>query len=330
MFDKTRPMDLGDIFSNTFKLFTKTFSRNIVIATAFLIPVGIIMAYGLDSFFSGMMKFTRNVAENNYLETDPKMMFDLFSNIGMYSFSLVVFSIGYLCAMIGITKVSGSAMNNEQIGLGEAFNKIFSITFWRCLGQAALLYLALTASIFAGIALTIIGASTHLVFLIIIGALGLIAGILIMIYLIFRWYFAFVAIVCDDKEIIASFSKSSFLVEGNWWRTFGIIILISVLVDFAVSIISTPLSFIFMWDFISEYFKMITRGGIHQNDPEVIFRMMESLGFAFGAIIIITTILDALITPLFNVVLYYDLRIRKNDFTDIPSENNLITGDTSS
>jgi hypothetical protein len=50
--------------------------------------------------------------------------------------------------------------------------------------------------------------------------------------------------------------------------------------------------------------------------------MMKSVGFAFGVIIAIASILDALITPLFNVVYYFDLKIRKKDFPEsITPEN---------
>jgi len=105
MFDKTKPMDLGDIFSVTFNLFKETFTRNIVIASAFLIPAGIVMAYGFDSFFSGMMETARTAAENRNEYSEPDFT-NLFANMGIYFFSLLVFLLGYLGAMIGITKVS--------------------------------------------------------------------------------------------------------------------------------------------------------------------------------------------------------------------------------
>lgn len=328
MFSKTKPMDLGDIFSNTFKLLKETFTRNIIIASAFLIPAGILMAYGFDSFFSAMMESARTAAEarNNNANSGPDFTF-MFANMGIYFLSLLVFLLGYLAAMIGITKISWSAMNGERINTGEAFSKVFSITFLRIIGQSLLLMLAVSACIFAGFIMIIIGAGSQLVFLIIIGALTLIAGIALTIYLVFRWYFAFNAIVCEDYGVIESFSKSSFLVEGNWWRTFGIVLLVSILIDFAISIITTPITFIAMWDFISQYFRMIAEGNFNENDPEIIFSMMESLGFAFGIVIIITTILDALVTPLFNVVYYFDLKIRKQDFTDLPSIDNPSPGE---
>ena len=325
MFDKTKQMELGDLFSNTFKLFKETFSRNIVIASAFLVPAGILMAYGFDSFFSALMETARTASENRFEYSEPDYTF-IFSNIGIYVLSLLAFLLGYLGAMIGITRISCRAFEGERISIGDAFNKVFSVLYLRSIGQSFLLSLALSACIFAGIVLIVIGARSKVVLITIIGVLALIGGIVLMIYLSFRWYFAFVAIVGEDKKVIESFSKSSFLVEGNWWRTFGIVLLFSVLVDFAISIITTPVYFIAMWDFISQYFKMMAEGNINEKDPEVIFGMMESFGFAFGVVIIITTILDALITPLFNVVYYFDLKIRKKDFPETISPDNLPGG----
>jgi hypothetical protein len=269
-----------------------------------------------------MMEFTKNAADLANGDFDTELLFDLFANIGLYGFAILVFSLGYLCAMIGLTKISYSVANGERISIGEAFNKIFSVTLLRNIGQALLLSLVVFACLSAGIILIAVGAGTEAIPLIIVGVLALMAGVVLMLYLIFRWYFAFVAIVCEDKKVIESFSKSSMLVEGNWWRTFGIVLLFSVVIDFAISIISTPIYFVAMWDFFSQYFKMMAEGNFNENNPEVIFNMMESFGFAFGVVIILSTVLDALVTPLFNVVYYFDLKIRKKDFPElIVSEN---------
>ena len=54
--------------------------------------------------------------------------------------------------------------------------------------------------------------------------------------------------------------------------------------------------------------------------------MMDSFGFAIGIVIIISSILDALITPVFNVVYYFDLKIRKRDFPEPVASDNLTGG----
>lgn len=325
MFDKSRPLELGDIFSVTFNLFKTTFTRNIIIAAAFLLPAGLLMAYGFNIFFSSMMDIAKSVAESAYINEKPELPLNFFANIGVYALALMAFMLGYLGAMIGVTKISFSAMQGEQISVGEAFSKVFSITYLRCIAQGILISLIMGLCIFIGAFVIGIGAAAQMVGITILGVLTIIAGIFLMIYLLFKWYFAFVSIVGEDNYVFDSFSKSSYLVKGYWWRTFGILLLTSIMVDFAISIITTPLTFILMWDFIMQYFKMIAEGNFVQNDPDMIFKMMESFGFSFGILIIISTILDALITPLINVVMYFDLKIRKNDFPVVNPENNPTT-----
>jgi|SRR5690554_850131 len=317
MIDKTKPMDLGDIFSNTFKLIGQTFSRNLIIAAAFIIPTGIIMAYTMDYFFSDLMEFVRISTEFTEEEIKAQIISKLISNFILVSIAFIIFLLGHLAALIGVTKISWGSINDIRISLGEAFNKIFSDTYWRSVGQILLMSLALYACVTAGIVIIILGSTSDITILKIIGAFGIIAGILLMLYLIFRWYFAFTAIVCEDKKVIESFSKSSMLVEGEWWRTFGIVILFSILIDFAVSIISTPVYFIAMWDFFSLYFQMLAGDYINENDPEIIFNMLESFGFSIGVVVLVSTLLETLVAPVFNVVYYADLKIRKNDYPEL-------------
>lgn len=320
MFDKSRPFELGDIFSITFNLFKKTFSRNIIIAVAFLAPAGLLMAYGFDAFFSSLMETAKESIQSSYEygNTQTQLPANFFANLGLYALAIFAFMFGYLGVMIGTTKISFSEMQGERISIGEAFAKVFSVTLFRCIGQSILVGFVISASIFVGVFIIGLGAASGMIGITILGVLTIIAGIFLMIYLVYKWYFAFVSIVGEDNYVFDSFSKSSYLVKGNWWRVFGILLLTSIIVDFGISIITTPLSFILMWDFIMQYFKMIAEGGMINNDPSSMVKMFESFGFSFGILIIISTILDSLVTPLINVVMYFDLKIRKNDF---PAEN---------
>ncbi len=87
-----------------------------------------------------------------------------------------------------------------------------------------------------------------------------------------------------------------------------------------------------MWGFISEYFGAISKGTF-QDDPSLAFKFLKSFGLSFGIMIIFTTILQTLIIPLFQVAMYFDLKIRKADFiqesTDQISPANDITNEES-
>jgi hypothetical protein len=155
-----------------------------------------------------------------------------------------------------------------------------------------------------------------------VGVLLIIAGVVFLIYLFFRWYFVLIALVNDELGVIDTFSKSSFLIKGYWWRTFGIIILISIAINFAISLISTPVSFGLMWSHMSQYFKMLSNNEQALKNPELFSGLMKSNFSLFGILIILSNFLELLIKPLFKIVIYYDLKIRKNDIIEPSGEEN--------
>lgn len=327
MFDKTKPMTLGDIFSQTFNLVKITFSRNLIIAISILLPVGIIMAYGIQEFFSSFFEAFKNREELDSGNVNYDNVLMLMTSMMWYTFSITLFYLGVLAAKIGITHIGYGAMEDEKITVNQAFKKIFSVTFLRSIGMYLLQILAYAAIFFVAFIILMIALAVDFILLKVLGVLAIIAAVIIVFYLNFSWHFTLVAIAGADKRVFESFSKSALLVTNNWWRVFGIVILISIIVQFAVSVVSTPVSFILMWDFISQYLSAAAKGTMDTQDPTAMFGMMKSFGLSIGLIIMFSSLIEALIIPLFDVVFYFDLRIRKNDFdTPLTTDNTLGEG----
>jgi hypothetical protein len=319
MFDKNKPMLLGDIFSVSFNLIKETIGRNIIIAIVFIVPAGFFMVYGFHTLISVIYNSSKPIAHNVIYHTSRENTMSIFEGIVIFYLSLSIYGLGYLAASIGITKVAGAAMEGKRITLGETFRKIFSITYIRSVGQIIVIILITAVFITCGIIMiSVAGIFSQPVFKL-IAVLMFIAAIIYLIYLFFSWYFAFVGIVCEDKRVFESFSKSFWLVKGNWWRTVGIILLVGILIQFAISIISTPLSFLFMWNFTSKYLTM-SASGFNNTNPSAAMEMLKSFGFGFGLVMVLSVILNSLIAPLFKVVMYFDLRIRKHEFVEEPVE----------
>lgn len=320
MFDKTKPMLLGDLFSVTFNLIKETFTRNVIIAMVFLIPSGLLMVYGFHTFFEVITHSMKALRYNTSGHAASGQVMSMVGGMFVYYASLTIYFLAQLGAIIGITKISAGAIEGERITLNEAFRKIFSVTYLRSLGQVFLISFVIAGVGVCAIVVIAIAGIWDLVMLKVMAGILIFAGVLFIIYLWFRWYFAFFSIVCEDKHVIESFSKSSFLVKHYWWRVFGIVLLLGILVQFAISIISTPVSFIFMWGFISKYLTMAMNGGdLAKSNPLAFFEMMKSFAVWISVVLIITGILKLLVSPLFKVALYFDLRIRKDEF----KENNL-------
>lgn len=112
--------------------------------------------------------------------------------------------------------------------------------------------------------------------------IGLILIIIPGIYLLVRFAFVGPVVVLERSGIGAAFSRSSFLVNGSWWRVFGIGLLIFILFALSSGVLA------------------------------VVLRSVLSVGTAYLVGAIVSILVDPFVTGAL-VVLYFDLRIRKGD-----------------
>jgi hypothetical protein len=125
-------------------------------------------------------------------------------------------------------------------------------------------------------------------FAVLLAALGIMLGFLALIvpgvYLFVRWFFVPQAVVLEQARGAGALRASGRLVEGSWWRTFGLIVLVSVSVALIAILIGSPFdaaansSDRALWSLIGE----IVAGSVTQP---------------FGA--------------LYSTLLYFDLKARK-------------------
>jgi hypothetical protein len=325
MIDKSRPMSLGDIFSNSFVLIKDTILRNVIIAGVFLIPAAIIMAYGFEAFFKIIGLASHSTYNGGTANINSGEIADIFLGLFAFIFTAAIFYLALMGTWIGILKIGCSEIEGGKLSVGDAFREIFSVTYLRCLGVILLGVLAIIALYILLIIIFIISGASGIFLIKFFAVLVAIALVLLMIYLMFLWYFAPVSIIYEFQGVFKAFSKSVFLVKGNWWKTFWAIFLISIIIGFASAIISTPITFIFEWDFISQFFKVITQQTYIASNPELMSKIMKSFGFTYGLIIALSTIIQALVYPLFYVVLYFNLKIIKNDFpAEIKPDNEIV------
>ena len=313
MFDLSTHMDLGDIFNNTFKLIKNTIGRNIIIVIVFLIPTGVFMAYGMESFYNQLFHLTKSLKDTGSGDANFTFFVNFFEGMGYYFFTIFIFSLGHLAASNGITKLSYEEMLGNKLSLGSVYEEIFSKIYLKSIGQILLVLVILSTILTGSIVISIILFKANNDFFHVLGGLLLAACLPLTLYLYFRWYFALTSIVCEDKGVFEAFPKSSFLVKNYWWRTFGIIILFTIIIQFAISIISTPVSFSLMWGYFSKYFSTLTEQSMNKPNPAQLFENLKSIGFTLGLLTVLGRLLSVLVEPLFRVVMYVDLKIRKND-----------------
>ena len=124
-------------------------------------------------------------------------------------------------------------------------------------------------------------------FAVLLAAAGIALGLLLIvpgIYLFVRWYFVPQAVVLEGARNAAALRASSRLVTGAWWRTFGLVVLVNVLVGLTILLLGAPFT--------------------------ALADTTDRALWALSGNILATSVTQPFIA-LFSTFLYYDLRERK-------------------
>ncbi len=308
------PMSVGDIFDKLVKLIGKTTLRNLIIALILVVPATVVFTYGIDIFLSTVLDTVR---EHQTIENaSPESLAAIGGGFVVMLVTLLLFALAILAATLGITIVACGEMTGQSPTWNEALAMTFDVRLLYVFGQVILQYLAIGSLlaipflviILAGIAQNIIAG--------LVGGFLFVPAIFFSIFLSIRWAFTLTAIACEGTGVVESFKRSWYLVGGIWWRTFGVLILLTLVAQFAISIITTPISLVVLWDFFAQYFNILSSLGTGDPDPSIFLEMFDSsFGIGIGIMSCLSAILSLLITPLATTVMYFDLRARKGEFT---------------
>jgi hypothetical protein len=115
-------------------------------------------------------------------------------------------------------------------------------------------------------------------------ALGFVALILPGVYLYVRWYFVPQAVVIEGVRGTRALSRSSLLVTGFWWRTFGLVLLANVAIAVPGFVLLTPFT------------------AIADSTDRAVWALVGSA---------VTTSVTAPFVALYSTLLYYDLLARR-------------------
>jgi hypothetical protein len=131
-------------------------------------------------------------------------------------------------------------------------------------------------------------AFTPLFLAILLAAVGIAAGLLLLIvpgvYLAVRWFFVPQAVVLDGARGPQALSRSGEIVEGFWWRTFGLVIMVNLAALLPGIVLAAPFT------------------AIASSSDRAVWSMIG------------TMLAETVTTPfvaLFSTLLYYDLRARR-------------------
>jgi len=278
------PRNLDQIIAETFKVYGRSFVA--FAGTAALVTTPLIVCSVL---LWGLAEFAETQASG------WSDMPYLLVTVCMHPFVIFVLS------MLGYPLMTGALIHatcqqhwQQPVSIGQAYAYA-----WRRIGNlggAALLYvlaLALMAASIIGIPFAIYYDIKSLFILMAILAVG----IPFAIYFGFKWLFAPQAVLVENLGPTKALSRSSELATGSWLRVFGLSIVVVLLLTVGWLIIGIP--FAIYSAFVPDPYT--PWGGSPELTIMVIRSIMSSaLLIPFGIIA--------------NTLLYYDLRLRKEQF----------------
>ncbi len=247
-----RPLTLGDIYGAVVKAVRGNPAATIGLATlttfAFLLPTT-----ALGTWLASLGSVPLDPGPSSTASDTLGSGFGL-GLLGVYLPSIGQLVSGILLAGF-LAQVVGQAVLGRRVGLGETW----SATKGRLLPMLGAVLITVGVSTVAAavliggpVALLVYGATasdgavigTGVVLLL----LGLLALVLLLVYVGTKWALATPAIVLERLGAVGGLRRSWRLVEeptrGGFWRLFGIRLLTSIIVGVAASVIALPISFV--------------------------------------------------------------------------------------
>ena len=305
---------LADLFDGTFRLLPRTWVVSVACGGVLFIPGALLYGWSFGRIFDLFGALAS--------ESDP--LAPLLS-LGLAYLWIVVAGLVQGFAMLFVracvTEQTARAVRGETTPLPAVLRQVFFHRFGRLIGQRALQYAILGVT--AGVAAFVLGATigagrlfdTPLV-PVLIGVLLALGAAGVVTWFSVRWSVTLEAVVIEDVKIEESLDRSSFLVQGAWWRVFGFVILLSLMVSFAVSLVATPLVFFATIRSYARFLSGLLNGSDSTEDlPALLQSLFSGMGARLAILMYLQSIFAVLVTPVFMTLLFLGLR----DRTDLPT-----------
>ncbi|MET9394717.1 glycerophosphoryl diester phosphodiesterase membrane domain-containing protein [Streptomyces sp. NPDC006624] len=235
-----RPLGVGEILDgavSTMRTYWRTV-LGIALTVAVLTEIIVVLFQGLvldDSSTEALNDPSATLSELSRAMSDA-----LLNSTVIFVISLV----GTVIATALLTTVTSRAVLGKPVTIGEAWRdarpqipRLFGLICLLLLITAGLVTVGTLPGILVGVAVNG-GAGVALTVLGVIGA-GIVA-----LWLMVRFSLASPALMLEKQGIKKAMSRSAKLVQGTWWRIFGIQLLATIIANVVASIIVIPFTFL--------------------------------------------------------------------------------------
>lgn len=306
----------SDLFDGTFKMLKFTWKNTLIISGICFVPLSLAGILLMGSYSKEWIK----LMEAGMSYDSAEVINTLGTFAGAMGFGILIGIAAFLAALFVRACVvlnTFRAAHGETITLKDLTMTVLKEKLGKLVGQSILLGLIIFGAMIGGmIAVGIVGFVFTLInrglgiFMI---AMGVIAFSCLLIWLTISFSFIQEEVIYADTPVTASFKKSFFLVKGNWWRVFGILIVFGIALSFALSIITTPLTMSVLLPIYADMLERFIDGGSMSDFYSSLFSVYSKAQIPLFISSLVTYIVTYLFSPVFTSLFYIDLKIRKKE-----------------
>lgn len=297
-----RPIDFGALLGATFQVLRRN-PRPTFGAALLLNALVVIAAFGLTfgvAFWALDRSLRANAEDAAAIEAGA---IGLVIVTGLLAVALSLVAQALLLGVI-VLEVSRATVG-EKLSLRQLL-QLGKGRWWALIGWTAIL----TGALLVGITLFVIviavliavGGPAGVAVGIVLGLFGGLAFTALTFWLWIKLALVPTAIMLERLPLGAAIRRAWTLVSGYFWRTFGILLLITVMVQIAASIISTPFSFVAGFSGA-----LVNPAG---DDLTGIWLLIAA-NIVTIAVTVVVGAIGAVLTSAATALIYIDLRMRK-------------------
>ena len=315
-------MNMSQILDRSFKIMEASFKDNLSLGVVLLLGPSILMGFAFHLCYALMA----NVAEDAFAGGGSFFNFAGFlAGFAAIMFAGLILMFTHTTAMVAGTSMACGELTGKPMRWQEALSHTIWKRLMRGVGSTILLVLLMLGCILIPEILLIVGIGTRSIPLMSFGGVLFIPAFVLMLRYAVRWSMTIPVIASEDLGVIASIRRSSALVQGTWWRLFGIILAFAIIAGFVMSVVLVPAVLLTMLGPIREYVNLVTSPEMIQADPSAIFRVFSRMGAGIGVLTFLQYMLYLIIVPACASVLMFDLRARKGELQPAPPTETLGT-----
>ncbi|MGI9008038.1 MAG: glycerophosphoryl diester phosphodiesterase membrane domain-containing protein [Streptosporangiaceae bacterium] len=321
-----RPLGVGDILSGAFTLIRRNPVATLGIAALVQTVYGVINAF----FAWAELKAVRHITSLPPQPTTVQLRHAFGQFLGSYvpyvliDLVLVIIFQAILTGML--TGALGRGLLGHKITIGEAWRiaRIPSVI------GVTLMLIGIVVAIWVPVGLLVfVLAIAHVtIAAVLIGIAGGLAALVLSIWITVRLALAIPAVVLEEVSVVTALRRSWRLVQGSWWRIFGIALLAGIVVVFIAFVLQLPFSLLSSLaggsgNGLTSIFNH-TAGTAAVAAPSVLAVVIGAIGSIIASTV--TRPISAGVT----VLLYTDMRIRKEGLDlalNQASQAKALTGD---